>query len=42
MSIFDDNILDRVPEEMIWNWLENTQNISFYIQDEEVKIKYLN
>lgn len=23
MSVFDDDILDKIPEEMIWNWLEN-------------------
>lgn len=25
MSVFDDNILDKVPEEAIWDWLENNK-----------------
>ena len=23
MSVFDDNILDKVPEEAIWDWFKN-------------------
>ena len=27
MSVFDDNILDKVPEDAIWDWLNTNMSI---------------
>lgn len=41
MSVFDDNILDKVPEEMIWEWL-NTNISICCIQTVKGAQKYFN
>lgn len=41
MSVFDDNILDKIPEEMIWDWL-NTNISICYIQNARIAQKYFN
>ena len=41
MSVFDNNILDKVPEEAIWDWLNTNMSIC-YIQNARIAQKYFN